>query len=387
MEHGKKMHSKKEMAEGTTDRRNGDRKSSDQEEVQNDETLPVAAVPENRADEKRESRRKNETPWMYQTGKEIYNFFSRVKSKFTGITVYALVGKSGTGKSFRAKLLGEKLGVEYIIDDGLLIFGDTILAGRSAKRAKGYIEAIKIALFSEDSHRDAICAAIKQHKIKKLLVLGTSPRMVAKLAARLELPTISEIIKIEDIASQEDIEAAIRSRTEQGRHVIPVPSIEIKRDYGTILRDTVHIFFRGDKRKDKKDKQSRIFEKSVVQPEFTDDRKAGRVTITEAALSQMIFHCIDEYDCRIRVKKLKIRILKSGYTVTIELKVPFGVPLGGELEDMRNYICSMIQRYTGIMIRHLELEVTEVIAAKDAGHVKEANLGKEAKVRKDTFRM
>ena len=50
------------------------------------------------------------------------------------MTVYALVGKSGTGKSFRAKLLAEKIGISYIIDDGLLIYGDTILAGRSAKQ-------------------------------------------------------------------------------------------------------------------------------------------------------------------------------------------------------------------------------------------------------------
>ena len=70
--------------------------------------------------------------WIYLTGKEIYQFFSRVKGRLQGIQVYALVGKSGTGKSFRAKLLAEKIGVPYIIDDGLLIDDTTILAGRSA---------------------------------------------------------------------------------------------------------------------------------------------------------------------------------------------------------------------------------------------------------------
>ncbi len=49
-----------------------------------------------------------EHQWVYLTGKEIYQFFSKVKGKLQGITVYALVGKSGTGKSFRAKLLADK---------------------------------------------------------------------------------------------------------------------------------------------------------------------------------------------------------------------------------------------------------------------------------------
>ncbi len=56
------------------------------------------------------AKNSNENQWVYLTGKEIYNFLNRVKGRLKGITVYALVGKSGTGKSFRAKLLAEKLG-------------------------------------------------------------------------------------------------------------------------------------------------------------------------------------------------------------------------------------------------------------------------------------
>lgn len=91
---------------------------------------------------------KEQPQWIYLTGKEIYQFFNKVKGRLQGITVYALVGKSGTGKSFRAKLLAEKIGIPYIMDDGLLIHESTILAGRSAKQEKNYISAIKTALIS-----------------------------------------------------------------------------------------------------------------------------------------------------------------------------------------------------------------------------------------------
>lgn len=235
--------------------------SSDKEEAERSESGKDTERKGKHESLKRESAKgtakKSDNQWIYFTGKEIYNFFSRVKNKLSGITVYALVGKSGTGKSFRARLLAEKLGVSFIIDDGLLIYGDIIVAGRSAKQAAGYLNAIKTALFTEDAHRDMVMAALKEHKVKKLLLLGTSTKMVHRVADRLDLPPITQIIKIEEIASKEDIEAAIKSR-EEGKHVIPVPAIEIKRDYSRILADTIKIFFFWDKKKEG-EKQSKFF--------------------------------------------------------------------------------------------------------------------------------
>jgi ABC-type antimicrobial peptide transport system ATPase subunit len=43
---------------------------------------------------------------------KLFFFLRRVKT-------YALIGGSGTGKSFRAKLLAQKYGIDFIIDDGL----------------------------------------------------------------------------------------------------------------------------------------------------------------------------------------------------------------------------------------------------------------------------
>lgn len=88
---------------------------------------------------------------------------------------------------------------------------------------------------------------IQEKKVKKILLLGTSEKMVIKLAEVLELPPISQMITIEEIASQKDIENAIKSRFEEGKHVIPVPAIEVKRDYAQILSDTIRIFSRRAK--------------------------------------------------------------------------------------------------------------------------------------------
>ncbi len=302
--------------------------------------------------------------WIYLTGKEIYQFFNKVKGKLQGITVYALVGKSGTGKSFRAKLLGEKLGVPYIVDDGLLIHKTTILAGRSAKQEKNFISAIKTALFTDSVHRDQAVEGIKKHKIKKILLIGTSDKMVNQVADRLDLPPISQIVKIEEIASQEDIENAIKSRFEEGKHVIPVPAIEIKRDYAQILSDSIRIFFKGNLGGGS-GKKARFFDKSVVQPDFHNNEVTpGKVSISEAALTQMLLHCIDEYDSEVQIIKIKVKSSRSGYGINLSVGVPYGKTLGGGLHELRAYIQDRLQRYTGIILDSLEISIDEISQRK-----------------------
>ncbi len=301
--------------------------------------------------------------WIYLTGKEIYQFLHRVKGRLQGMYVYALIGKSGTGKSFRARLLAEKIGVPYIIDDGLLIHDATILAGKSAKQEKNYISAIKTALFTEDEHRQEVIQAIQKNKIKKILLIGTSEKMVKRLAKALDLPPIYEVIKIEDIASQKDIEAAIKSRFEEGKHVIPVPTIEIKRDYAQILSDSIRIFFKGN-RDDNGVKRSKFFEKSIVQPSYHDYEIPGTVTISEAALTQMILHCIDEYNSDVIVKKIKVRTGRSGYGIDLYIDVPYGATLTGDLHEMRSYITNNIRKYTGIILDNLEISIDNISLRK-----------------------
>ncbi len=50
------------------------------------------------------------------------------------IKVYAFVGPSGTGKSYRAQLVASENEINYIIDDGLLIKDNAVIAGSSKKK-------------------------------------------------------------------------------------------------------------------------------------------------------------------------------------------------------------------------------------------------------------
>ena len=280
---------------------------------------------------------------------DLFFFLRRIKT-------YALIGESGTGKSFRAVLVAQKYGIDFIIDDGLLIRDNRILAGHSAKKERTFMAAVKVALFDDRKHRNNMIKRLHSEKVRKILVLGTSEKMAYKIADRLELPAPSRIIHIEDIASQEEIDKAIRTRKIEGKHVIPVPAIEIKRSYPQIFYNAIRIFKRR-RLQETLGSTPQLHEKSVVRPEYS---KRGKVIISEAALSQMVIHCVDEYNEQILIKKISVKDDKSGYRLVITIDVPFGLQLGGDMQDLQQYIIDNIERYTGILIEEVNIIIDKI---------------------------
>ena len=158
------------------------------------------------------------------------------------IKVYAFVGPSGTGKSYRAQMVASEKNINFIIDDGLLIKDNEVIAGESAKKAPTKIETVKHALFLKEEEREEIKKAIKKYKPESILILGTSDNMVRKIAENLELPPIIKYIYITDIATEQEMETAKRIRVTEGKHVIPVPTFELKKDFSRIyIRSTSNI--------------------------------------------------------------------------------------------------------------------------------------------------
>lgn len=280
-----------------------------------------------------------------------------IRQKLSPMTVYALVGESGTGKSFRSKLLAEEYGIHAIIDDGLLIQDEKIVAGHSAKREKTYMGAVRAALFDDKEHRDGVAKVLKKEHLKKLLILGTSEKMVMKIAMRLQVPQPSKIIRIEDIATEEEIQKAVKSRQVEGKHVIPVPSIEVKKTYPQIFSNAMHDFFTKNIFKKKSKLGGKMIEKSIVQPEFS---KKGRLEISEAALTQMVMHCVAECDSDVKIKKISIKTDARGYRLIVTIDVPFGTQLTGKVHRLQQYIIDKIESFTGILIEEVSIIIDKI---------------------------
>ncbi|GHV20145.1 hypothetical protein FACS189494_03320 [Spirochaetia bacterium] len=276
---------------------------------------------------------------------------------FKRIRIYALVGASGTGKSYQAKMVAQKYHIDFIIDDGLLIRNDRIVAGHSAKEEKTFMAAVKAALFDEKSRRDEVARKLQTEKFRRLLLIGTSEKMVGKIAARLQLPQPDKIIKIEDFASQTDIDTAIRTRRVEGKHVIPVPSVEVKKNYPGIFFSAISIL-----------KPVKVaapispvpvkLEKSVVRPLYS---KLERLIVSADALKLMVINCVREFNSNIRVKSFEIKDETNGYNLVMTIDIPIGTDLEKNIFELRSYITENIEKYTGILIEEVNIIIDKIV--------------------------
>lgn len=161
--------------------------------------------------------------------------------------VYALVGESGTGKSFHAMQTAKQNDIEYMIDDGLFIGKGRIIAGKSAKAEGNVITSVKRAVFMFEDSREEVKNAVKKENPEKLLILGTSEKMADRIAAALEVGKVERYIDIHEVATEEEIKTAKNMREKQGKHVIPVPAFEVKKRFSGYFLDPIKVFFRlGD---------------------------------------------------------------------------------------------------------------------------------------------
>jgi len=274
--------------------------------------------------------------------------------KIKGTKVYALVGKSGTGKSFRSKMVAEEHNIDLIIDDGLLIKGDKMLAGKSAKQDLTFIAAVRTAVFDDEEHQKAVMTALQKERYHRILIIGTSEKMVRKIATRLSLPQPEKIFHIEDIATKDEIDTAMRVRFTEGKHVIPVPSIEITRTSPKIVLDSMKVLFK--RRKAFPWKRTQIFEKTIVRPEFT---KFSKAVISDAALTQMVIHCLDEFDPSIKVKSVSAKVYDNGYSLTVKLRIPTTHMMKTSMAELQEYISESLEKYGSIFIATVSIDVEE----------------------------
>lgn len=277
---------------------------------------------------------------------------SKKKNSFDRVRVYALIGRSGTGKSFRAQYVSSNNRIKLIIDDGLLIKNDRILAGKSAKQELNFVTAVKRALFQDSDHLTETLKALKNERFKRILILGTSEKMVSKIASTLGFPPIFKVIRIEDIATKEEIETAMRVRYTEGKHVIPVPPLQITRSYHSIVYDSIKV---GLKRgfpffyRNKYD----YSEKTLVKPEFT---KLEENKISSAAIKQMIDQCLYEYENSVKIENISYTNDKDGYEIHTVLRMPTS-KTRQQTAELEEYIGESLERYGGLLIKKVSIEI------------------------------
>jgi len=262
--------------------------------------------------------------------------------------VYGLVGKSGTGKSYQAMNLCKEMNIESIIDDGLFIYGNSILEGTSAKRQDTKVAAIKTALFTNEEHRQAVSDRIREVSPESLLILGTSEKMIYRIVERLELPELEKIIHIEEITTDEERETARKQRHEMGKHIIPVPTFQLKREFSGYFLDPLRIIrgWRGGR--------ASVTEKTVVRPTYS---YLGDYSISDKVIGDVVYYLGDKTEGVDLVAKVSVENNTDGIKITISLICKFGFRIVDVARELQRNVTKSVGNMTAFHIKSVDIEV------------------------------
>lgn len=273
------------------------------------------------------------------------------------IKVYAFVGPSGTGKSYRAQMVASEKDIKFIIDDGLLIMDNKVIAGESAKKAPTKVGTVKHALFYEKEERDNIIKALRKYRPQSILILGTSDGMVKKIAANLELPEISETIYITDVATEQEMETARRIRVTEGKHVIPVPTFEIKKDFSGYLLDPLQIF----KSKGKGEKPY-VSEKSIIRPTFS---YLGNFTISDTVFRQILEYLAVQTPAIYKILKTRVENYGEGAKLYMEVTIMYGYNVVDGIKEFKQKARKEIEKLTAMNVVNLEVVAKNIYVPQE----------------------
>lgn len=234
--------------------------------------------------------------------------------------IYSLSGPSGTGKSTVALSFAHDHDIAGIIDDGLFIVNGKKIAGTSAKFEKNSIKAVKRAIFSEESHLKNVQDAIDEQHIDKLLILGTSDRMTSKISQRLALGDIQHYYHIEDFKSTSEMKLAKFIRKTEGKHVMPIPVVEVEQNFfKRFIQRGMEIFSQ---------KKVKIGETTIVQPDFHHatghvDKAAFIQSIQRTCeMENMVYKVIKIQFELLPIPKASISLILQG-PLTLNQSIPF----------------------------------------------------------------
>lgn len=271
--------------------------------------------------------------------------------------VYAFVGPSGTGKSYRAQMVASERNISFIIDDGLLIKDNEVVAGESAKKAATKVATVKHALFYEEKEREPVIKAFKKYRPESVLILGTSDGMVQKIATNLGLPEILETIYITDVATEEEMKTARRIRVTEGKHVIPVPTFEIKKDFSGYLLDPLQIFkLKG------KGQKPYISEKSIIRPTFS---YLGKFTISDLVFRQILEYLAVQTPAIQKILKTRVENFGEGVKIYMEVSIVYGFNVVEGLNDFKKKSEKEIEKLTAMNVVELEVVAKNIYVPQE----------------------
>ncbi len=275
-----------------------------------------------------------------------------------GLDVVAFIGPAGTGKSHRASKVAYDCGADVIIDDGILIKDNKIIAGSSAKYESNKIRSVKKAIFADDEHAEQVRDALSQMQVSRVLVLGTSRNMVDKIVHVLRLPPVSQVINIYDVSTPDAIMKARETRRTQNKHIVPVPKIELQPHLPNFMIDPMRLFSKSTRQA-----RHHFGEVSVVRPNRFS--VFGKLIISERAVAMIVREELLKDKSWVALTRILVKNMEKperGLVLRLEVTVRYGVNIPNAVRAAQERIRTQVEYMTWMTVSDVDVFVRGIVA-------------------------
>jgi uncharacterized alkaline shock family protein YloU len=189
--------------------------------------------------------------------------------------------------------------------------------------------------------------------------------MVYRIAKRLKLPEPSVRYDIDEISSEADREQARKKRYELGGHVIPAPTVQIKKDFSGYfvhplksLRDFSEDTWSEINPLVERDIRKPFAERTVVRPSYS---YLGKFAVSDRAVIDIVHIAASKVPEVASVDGAFVRVRTAGVIIEAALTMNYGTGIPAAARRLQKIIAEWTEEMTSMNIIAVDIEIKGLV--------------------------
>ncbi len=146
---------------------------------------------------------------------------------------------------------------------------------------------------------------------------------------------------------------ARKQRREEGKHIIPVPTFEVRKDFSGFFIDPLRIF-----RVWGKGRHLQTLEKTVVRPTYS---YFGKFFISDSAIESIAAYNAQNISGVSRVLRSEVQSREDGIVIELEISLVYGNPIHKVMEEIQENVVEQIGYTTGLNINAVNVTARRLV--------------------------
>lgn len=228
------------------------------------------------------------------------------------------------------------------------------------------MESVRQALFLDPVRAESMRRTLVERLPSALMILGTSDAMLSRICENLWLNQPSIKIRIEDVTTEMERNLAKQTRLAEGKHTIPVPSMEIKHEFsGSLIEPLARLWQRFDLGSvfGSTSTQNTVdYDRTVVRPTFST---LGSYAMSDQAMKDLVSVLALKVDGVEGVVDQKVQKEPYGVILSLDLAIYYGSSTQSVLAKTQTAVSAGVELLTAINV--LATNVRAVRVTKERG--------------------